>query len=42
MSAGIRAWQVEREAAGRGQFSLPTPAPVKQKGDRKDLPGDVC
>lgn len=39
--AGVdrRQWgcrQVEWEVTGRRQFSLPTPVPVKRKGDRKD------
>lgn len=43
MSVGFWAWQVEREAAGRRQFSLlPAPALVKRKGDHKDLPSEVC
>lgn len=39
-SVGFWACQVEREAAGRRQFSLPAPAPVKRKGDHKDLPSE--
>lgn len=41
MSVGFWAWQVEQEAAGRRQFSLSTHAPVKRKGDPKDLPSHV-